>query len=59
MKKFRTADEAQSDFEDETEFDDDERREALKNLASQLLELREMLKTNHTAEAEKQFQRKY
>lgn len=38
---------------------DDERREALKTLASQLLELREMLKTNRTAEAEKQFQRRY
>ena len=54
------AENAQSDFEDETDFEfDDERREALKNLASQLLELREMLKTNHTAEGEKQLQRKY
>lgn len=55
-----SADNAQAEFEDETNFEfDDERREALKNLASQLLELREMLKTNHTATAEKQFQRKY
>jgi DNA-binding transcriptional MerR regulator len=54
------ADNAQNDFEESEEFEfDDERREALKTLASQLLELREMLKTNRTAEAEKQFQRKY
>ncbi len=59
-EEISAADEAQTDFEDETEFEfDDERREALKNLASQLLELREMLKTNHTAKGEKQFQRKY
>lgn len=32
---------------------DDERREALKSLASQLLELRELLKPGQTAEAEK------
>lgn len=32
---------------------DDEKRDALKSLTSQLLELREMLKTNQTAEAEK------
>lgn len=45
---------------DEPEFEfDDERREALKTLASQLLELREMLKTNRAAEAEKQFQRRF
>ena len=30
---------------------DDEKRDALKSLVSQLLELREMLKTNHTHEA--------
>ncbi len=51
---------SQIDADDESEFEfDDERREALKNLAAQLLELREMLKTNHPAVAEKQFQRKY
>lgn len=32
---------------------DDEKRDALKSLTSQLLELREMLKTDQTAEAEK------
>jgi DNA-binding transcriptional MerR regulator len=32
---------------------DDEKQDALKSLASQLLELREMLKTDQTAEAEK------
>lgn len=32
---------------------DEEKQDALKSLASQLLELREMLKTNQTAEAEK------
>ena len=52
--------EAQTEYEDEAEFEfDEERREALKTLASQLLELREMLKTNGAAEAEKQFQRRY
>lgn len=38
---------------------DDERREALKTLASQLLELREMLKPNLNREAGKQFQHKF
>lgn len=38
---------------------DDERREALKTLASQLLELREMLKPNHGREAGRQFQHKF
>ncbi len=52
--------EAQNDFDDETDYEfDDERREALKTLASQLLELREMLKTNKAAETEKQYQRRY
>lgn len=52
----------QAEFEHETETEyefDDDRREALKSLASQLLELREMLKTNRTAETERQFQRRY
>ncbi|MEO6589913.1 MAG: MerR family transcriptional regulator [Pyrinomonadaceae bacterium] len=52
--------EVSNKFENVTEYEfDDERREALKTLASQLLELREMLKTNRTAETEKQFQRRY
>ncbi len=38
---------------------DDERREALKTLASQLLELREMLKPNLNRDAGKQFQHKF
>jgi len=38
---------------------DDERREALKTLASQLLELREMLKPIHSREVERQLQRKF
>ena len=54
------AEEVQSEFEGEADYEfDDERREALKTLASQLLELREMLKPNKTAEVEKQFQRRY
>lgn len=54
------AENAQADYDDETEFEfDDERREALKSLASQLLELREMLKTSKAAESDKQFQRRY
>ena len=59
-EEISAADEAQNELDDDTEYEfDDERREALKTLASQLLELREMLKTNKSAEAEKQFQRKY
>lgn len=51
---------ASDEYEDETIFEfDDERREALKSLTSQLLELREMLKINKAAEPEKQFQRRY
>lgn len=38
---------------------DDEKKEALKSLTSQLLELREMLKTDQTAEAEKHLNNKY
>ncbi len=38
---------------------DDERREALKSLTSQLLELREMLKPNHGREAGKQLHRRF
>lgn len=55
------ADETVSDeYEEEENFEfDEDRREALKSLASQLLELREMLKTNRAAETEKQFQRRY
>jgi DNA-binding transcriptional MerR regulator len=59
-EEISAADEAQNEFDDDTDYEfDDERREALKTLASQLLELREMLKTNKAAEAEKQFQRRY
>ena len=36
---------------------DEYRQEALKSLAAQLLELREMLKTNQTQEAEKHLRR--
>jgi hypothetical protein len=36
---------------------DDNRQEALKSLAAQLLELREMLKTNQTREAEQHLRR--
>ena len=36
---------------------DDERRDALKSLAAQILELREMLKTNQTEEAERHLRR--
>lgn len=50
----------ENEVETETEYEfDDDRREALKSLASQLLELREMLKTNRAVETEKQFQRRY
>ncbi len=53
-------DEEEMSAADETEFEfDEERREALKTLASQLLELREMLKNNRAADSEKQFQRRY
>ncbi len=40
-------------FENSNSDFDDEKRDALKSLTSQLLELREMLKTNQTAEAAK------
>lgn len=52
-------DEAGETGEEESFEMDDERREALKTLASQLLELREMLKTDQTREAEKHIQRKF
>ena len=51
---------ASRDSEEETDYTfDDERREALKTLAAQLLELREMLKSNRPAETSRQFQRRY
>ena len=46
------------DADNHPEFDD-ERREALKNLASQLLELREMLKPNFNGAVEKQARHKF
>lgn len=55
-----TPDADADDYREESnlEFEED-RREALKSLASQLLELREMLKINRAPETEKQFQRRY
>ncbi len=60
------AKELEADFDETEDFSadesfeiDDERREALKTLASQLLELREMLKPNHNREAGKQFQHRF
>lgn len=48
------------DFSADESFEiDDDRREALKTLASQLLELREMLKPNPQREAGKQFQHRF
>ncbi len=59
-EELSTSAETADDFESDADYEfDDERREALKSLTSQLLELREMLKTNRTVEAEKQFQRRY
>ena len=52
--------ETSDEFENDADYEfDDERREALKSLTSQLLELREMLKNNRPVETEKQFQRRY
>ncbi len=59
-------DEIETDFEEEVYVSpsvsepitmNDERRDALKSLASQLLELREMLKTKQTEEAERHLRR--
>jgi DNA-binding transcriptional MerR regulator len=65
IEDFET-DEPEAEFDETVEFAadehyeiDDERREALKTLASQLLELREMLKPNHSREAGRQFQRRF
>ena len=52
--------EFENDGETEVEYEfAEDRREALKSLASQLLELREMLKINKSTDHERQFQRRY
>lgn len=54
IEDFEADFEEEEDFNEEENFElDDERREALKSLASQLLELREMLKVSQTPETEK------
>ena len=53
-------DEIEDVIKEDQQFEfDDERREALKTLASQLLELREMLKPNPNREVGRQFQHKF